>query len=113
MHVLTRVVGRKKAAEMLFTCDHISGEEAFRMGLANSVVPAEQLMPAAQEIAGRIKNKAPLVLKYSKQALRKGEFSAEAVDWVKEVGAKLAQMEDTKEAFTAVMEKREPVFKGR
>lgn len=110
---LPRVVGRNKAAEMLFTCDHISGEDAFRMGLANMVVPAERLMQAAWEIADRIKNKAPLVLKYTKQALRKGEYGGEAADWVKEIGARLAQTEDRREAFTAIMEKREPVFKGR
>ena len=83
------------------------------MGLANRVVVAEQLIPAAWEIAGKIKNKAPQVLKYSKQAMRKGEFSDDAVEWVKGIVAELAKMEDTKEAFAAVMEKRDPVFRGR
>lgn len=110
---LPRVVGRNKAAEMLFTCDHISGEEAFRIGLANRVVPAEQLMQAAWELADRIKNNAPLSLKYTKQALRKGEYGDEAVDWATEVLNILTQTEDSREAFTAILEKRKPVFKGR
>ena len=110
---LPRVVGRNRAAEMLFTCNHISGEEAFRMGLANRVVPAEQLMQVTQEFADRIKTKAPLSLKYTKQALRKGEYGVEERDWVNEVKAKLAPTEDRREAFTAIMEKRTPVFKGR
>ena len=110
---LPRVVGRSKAAELLLTAEHISGEEAFRIGLATKVVPAEQLMPAALELAGRMKDNAPLSLKYTKQALRKGEYTGEDLDWVKEIVLKLMDTEDHKEAFAAIMEKRKPVFKGR
>ena len=106
-------MGRNKAAEMLFTCDHIGGEEAARIGLATKAVPPEELMPATMELADRIKNKAPLVIKYTKQALRKYEFSEEAQKWVAGVSRELNQSEDKKEAFTAIIEKREPVFKGR
>ena len=106
-------MGRNKAAEMLFTCDHVTGEEAFRIGLANKVVPADELMTAAGELADRIKSKSPLVLKYSRQALRKDEFSAEKVEWVNNVRRELDKTEDKKEAFTAVLEKRAPVFKGK
>ena len=110
---LQRVVGRNKAAEMLFTCDHVSGDEAFKIGLATKVVPPEELMQATWEFAARIQNKAPLVLKYSRQALRKGEFTGEDVDWVGEIRAELNKTEDKKEAFAAIVEKREPIFKGR
>jgi len=110
---LPRVVGRTKASELLFTAEHISGEEAYKIGLATRVVPAEQLMPAALELAGRMKDNAPLTLKYTKQALRKGEYTGEDLDWVKEIVLKLVDTEDHKEAFAAVIEKRKPVFKGR
>jgi len=110
---LPRVVGRNKAAEMLFTSEHISGDEAFRIGLAAKVVPPEQLMEAAWEIADKISNRAPLSLKYTRQALRKGEFDEETVDWVKKVSEMMRATDDFKEGFTAVVEKREPVFKGR
>jgi len=110
---LPRVVGRAKAAELLFTAEQISGEEAFKIGLATKVVPAEQLMSAAWELADRMKNNAPLTLKYTKEALRKGEYTAEEADWVKEIVMKLMATEDHKEAFAAIMEKRRPVFKGR
>ena len=110
---LPRVVGRSKAAELLFTAEHISGEEAYKIGLATKVVPAEQLMEAALELAGRMKDNAPLSLKYTKQALRKGEYTGEDVEWVKEIVLKLTGTEDHKEAFAAIMEKRKPVFKGR
>ena len=107
------MVGRNKAAEMLFTCDHISGEEAAKIGLANRVVPPEELMSATMELADRIKNKAPLVIKYTRQALRKYEFTEDAQKWVAEVSKVLNASEDKYEAFTAILEKREPVFKGK
>jgi enoyl-CoA hydratase/carnithine racemase len=110
---LPRIVGRTKASELLFTAEHISGEEAYKIGLATKVVPAEQLMPAALELAGRMKDNAPLTLKYTKQALRKGEYTSEDLDWVKEIFLKIVDSEDHKEAFAAIMEKRKPVFKGR
>ncbi|MBC8273708.1 MAG: enoyl-CoA hydratase, partial [Chloroflexi bacterium] len=52
-------------------------------------------------------------LKYTKQALRKGEYTGEDLEWVKEIVLKLMDTEDHKEAFAAIMEKRKPVFKGR
>ena len=68
--VLPAVVGRHKASELLFTCDQISAEEACRIGLVNKVVPHEQLMPAALEMAERIVKIPPLSIKYTKRGLR-------------------------------------------
>jgi enoyl-CoA hydratase/carnithine racemase len=71
------VVGRGKANELLFTCSRISGEEAYRIGLVNKVVPREQVMPAAMELAEQIVKVAPLPLKYSKRMLRQDFFSSD------------------------------------
>jgi len=68
--VLPAVVGRHKASELLFTCDQISAEEACRIGLVNKVVPHEQLMPAAIEMAEKIIRCPPASIKYSKRAMR-------------------------------------------
>jgi enoyl-CoA hydratase len=68
--VLPAVVGRSKANELLFTCDRISAEEAYRIGMVNKVVPHEQLMPAALEMAEKIMESPPLSIKYTKRALR-------------------------------------------
>jgi enoyl-CoA hydratase len=68
--VLPAVVGRHKANELLFTCDQISAEEAYRIGLVNKVVPHEQLIPTAMEMAEKIMKFSPLSIKYTKRALR-------------------------------------------
>jgi len=75
--ILPQVVGRGKANELLFTCSRINAEEAYRIGLVNKMVPREQLMPAAVELAEQIAKVAPLLLKYSKRMLRQDFFSTD------------------------------------
>jgi enoyl-CoA hydratase/carnithine racemase len=75
--ILPWVVGRGKASELLFTCSRINAEEAHRIGLVNKVVPREQLMPAAVELAEQIAKVEPLLLKHSKRMLRQDFFSAD------------------------------------
>jgi enoyl-CoA hydratase len=75
--ILPQVVGRGKANELLFTCSRINAEEAYRIGLVNKVVPREQLMPVAVELAEQIAKIEPLLLKYSKRMLRQDFFSAD------------------------------------
>jgi len=68
--VLPAVVGRHKANELLFTCDQISAEEACRIGLVNKVVPQEELMSAAVEMAEKIAQWPVVSIKYTKRAMR-------------------------------------------
>jgi enoyl-CoA hydratase/carnithine racemase len=75
--ILPQVVGRAKANELLFTCNRISGEEAYRIGLVNKVVPREQVMTAAMEMAEQIANVAPMSAKYTKRMLRQDFFDAD------------------------------------
>jgi enoyl-CoA hydratase/carnithine racemase len=70
-------------------------------------------MEEAHVLASRIKYNAPASLKYTKQGIRRGEYSEEDRFWLKKVVAKLAVMEDTQEGFKAFMEKRKPVFRGK
>jgi enoyl-CoA hydratase len=82
--ILPQVVGRGKANELLFTCSRINAEEAYRIGLVNKVVPREQLMPAAVELAEQITKVTPLLLKYSKRMLRQDFFSTDYKDRLRE-----------------------------
>jgi len=68
--VLPAVVGRHKANELLFTCDQISGKEAFRIGLVNKVVPNDDLLPAALKMAEKIAQWPTASIKYTKRAMR-------------------------------------------
>ena len=63
---LSRNVGRKRAAEMLFTGDFISAANALEWGLVNRVVPEGQLMQAAHELAGSLKSKPREILALGK-----------------------------------------------
>ena len=68
--VLPAIVGRHKANELLFTCDQFSAAEGYRIGLVNKVVPHQQLMQAATEMAEKIAQWSPVSIRYTKRAMR-------------------------------------------
>src|SRR3989441_10160293 len=67
---LTRLVGEGKAMEMILTGEIIDAQTAFAIGLANHVVPADQLETKTMEIANRIAEKSPIALRLAKEAIR-------------------------------------------
>ena len=111
--VLPAVVGRTKANELLFTCDRISAEEAYRIGLVNRVVPQEQLMPTALEMAEKIMKSPPLSIKYTKRALRTTLANDAHRSALEEGWRVIMDSEDIKEIVKATLENREPQFQGR
>ena len=111
--VLPAVVGRTKANELLFTCDRISAEEAYRIGLVNKVVPKEQLMPTALEMAEKIMKSPPLSIKYTKRALRTALANNAHKSALEEGWRVIMDSEDIKEIVKATLENREPQFQGR
>ena len=68
--VLPAIVGRHKANELLFTCDQISAEEGYRIGLVNKVVHQDELVAAAIEMAQKIAQWPSASIKYTKRAMR-------------------------------------------
>jgi len=74
--LLAQIVGLGKAKELIFTGDFIDAREAERIGLANKVVPVENLMDEALAMAGRIAKKSPLALKLSRIAIDQGLHSS-------------------------------------
>jgi len=112
---LAQLVGRERAAELLFTGEVIDAQTAKEIGLVSRCVEHDALMPTALEIAHKIANNPPLAV----QALKAGLRRTLEPDW-RDTGAwamqqitRLRATEDSKEGVAAFLEKREPVYQGR
>lgn len=105
---LSRLVGKKRAKELIFTCDMIGADEAFRIGLANHVVPQADLLQYCKNMASRMMKNGPLAIALAKQCINVG------LDTDIDAGLKLEanlfgltfSTEDKKEGMTAFLEKR-------
>ena len=88
---LPRTVGQGKALEMLLANRWISAEEAYRIGLVNRVVPIDELLKAAEEIAKKIASCNPTAVRYAKQAVVRGlDLSlADGLDLEKRLASRL------------------------
>jgi 2-(1,2-epoxy-1,2-dihydrophenyl)acetyl-CoA isomerase len=111
---LTRLVGTAKARELYLLGDVVDAEEAHRLGMVNRLVDDEKLKDETMAMARRIADGPRVALTYIKKNL----FAAETepfqtvLDLEAEHQARCAFTEDHKEAVTAFVEKRRPVFKG-
>ena len=112
---LPRLIGRGKALEMILTCARIGAAEALRLGLVERVVPAADVMAAAQALARELAGKAPVALRYAKEAVVKGlEMSlADGHRLEGDLSTLLRTTEDRLEGARAFLEKRKPNWKGR
>ncbi len=112
---LAQVVGREKAAELLFTGDVIGADEARAIGLVSRVVPHDDLLPAALSLAGRIAANPPLAVRRLKAGLRNtlDPDWRELGAWVSTTLGELFATADHREGVRAFLEKRPPKFTGR
>src|SRR5687768_14174785 len=69
---LSRLVGKGKALELICTGDRINAADAERIGLVNKVVPPEQLMAAAEEMARRMASRSPMAIRAAIEAVNRG-----------------------------------------
>jgi enoyl-CoA hydratase len=112
---LARLVGRGRAMELLLTGDHISAQEAHRIGLVNRVVPAAELLTETRKLATLLASKAPLAARYIIDAVNKGlemPFPDAQVFEATLFGL-VSSTEDMREGTRAFLEKRQAVFKGK
>ncbi|MDQ1763094.1 enoyl-CoA hydratase/isomerase family protein [Achromobacter aegrifaciens] len=112
---LPRAIGSSNAMLMLLTGDRVDAAEALRIGLVSKVVSREELLPAAQEIARRIAQNAPLSVRSIKRLVVSGADMPlpAALDNERYVFGLLRDTEDRIEGRRAFQEKRSPVYQGR
>jgi enoyl-CoA hydratase len=112
---LPRVVGRGKALEMILTGARVPAAEALRLGLVERVVPVAELMQTAVDLARTIADKAPVALRYAKEAVVAGlELPlADGLRLENDLATLLRTSEDRVEGARAFVEKRKPRWSGR
>ena len=113
--LLPRLIGLHKAKELAFFGDIISAAEAEAFGLVNRVVPDDELDAFVQGWADRLASGPPIALSLSKRMLN--DASTRTLQQALEAEAMsqsvTLQTQDTRDAFAAFVEKRDPDFQGR
>jgi len=110
-----RLVGEKKARELIYTGDIISAQEALRLGVVNQVVPQDKLREATEKFIGKLKKKSPAILRLAKMAINKSldEPLISGREGELDLFALAFGTEDQKEGARAFLEKRAPNYKGK
>jgi len=112
---LTRLIGKTKAKELIFTGKIVDAKTAEQLGIVNMVVPTEKFRETVQQFAAELASKAPVALKVAKALINKGsEISLDAAIALEREGfGVVASTEDLQEGVSAFIEKRKPTFKGK
>lgn len=113
--LLAKRLGLHRAKEVAFTAEMMGAERIERLGLANAVVPADELDQAVAEVATRIAGGPPMALSMTKRMLDNAASSSLVQALETEAIAQNVNLgtADLAEALTAFAEKRPPVFEGR
>lgn len=112
---LSRLVGKGQAKMLIFSGEIIGAAEALRIGLADVVVAAEDLLDAAKSLARKMASKAPRAVAQAKLAVNKGiEMDSElAYTFEAEAFGMCFTTDDQREGMQAFLEKRKPAFTGK
>jgi enoyl-CoA hydratase/carnithine racemase len=111
---LPEVIGQAKAALMFYTSRRFTGEDAFRMGLADVLVPRDEVRKAALALAAEIAENAPLGVAATRATMRAGlaDRVKAATEHELEEQRRLRATADFKEGVKAMAERRVPNFVG-
>lgn len=112
---LTKIVGKGRAAELIFTGKMISAKEAVSIGLVNKVVPLEDLIREADAMAQEIAKNGPIGVGLAKSAINRALETGleDGLAYERELVSLTFSTEDKEEGMKAFLEKREANFKGR
>ncbi len=111
-----RIMGEKKAFELILLGENVSAKEAERIGLVNKVVAEEELDNTAEELAGKFLEKSSLGVRLVRDAFYQCADTAEfdeAMQKGVELGIKTWETEDGQEGLKSFLEKRKPVWKNK
>lgn len=113
--ILPRLIGEKRARELIYTGRSITAQEALAMGMINRVVPPDKLMETAEEFIGVLLRRSPVMLKLAKLAINRSLEAGLSAGLAAErdLFTMCFSTEDQKEAARAFFEKRQPEYKGR
>ena len=114
--LLPRIVGEKRARELILTGDLIDAAEALRLGLVSYVVPAAELGQKTQEVLVKLRELSAPALESTRRAidLARGSSFEEALSRVEDIYLnELMKTEDAREGISAFMEKRKPDWRNR
>jgi enoyl-CoA hydratase/carnithine racemase len=114
-YLLPRIVGLPRANELLFTGRLVDGAEAERLGILNRAVPAGEVLATAMELARATAEAAPLAVRATKAAIRRGLdlHVREAAHAEAYAQAESLATDDAREGIAALLAKRTPQFTGR
>lgn len=112
---LSRLVGTYKAREMFFTGELVPAAELYRLGAVRSVVPHDELLPTANELAATLAAKSPIALRMAKDSMNRVEDLPlkDAYRTEQDYTNRLVHLEDSAEARQAFFDKRAPEWKWR
>ncbi|MBA2875172.1 enoyl-CoA hydratase/isomerase family protein [Thermaerobacillus caldiproteolyticus] len=112
---LTKLIGKTKALEWLWTGERMSAKEAYELGIVNRVVAPELLLEETMRFARKLAKQPPLSVRFIKEAVHKAvDYSIyEGMQFERKNFYLLFSSEDQKEGMRAFIEKRKPHFQGR
>ena len=111
---LPKIIGLARANEMILTCDVLDANKALDWGLVSKVVPNENLIVEAQQLAKKIASQPPEASRRAKRLLRMSQNVPlqDALEMAASQQSMLQQLDDHREAIDALLEKRKPNYKN-